>query len=119
MARAALARGHTVTAAAARAGVTRETLQGWLCESDALRQARAEGRALLEGAVLSDAMTDGRLALEVLSRRYRVWQKRDLVKADVTLTDNTIGEDPAARAARLRSLAAALESALPMKEPMS
>lgn len=80
LARAALRRGYTVTAAAAKAGVARETLQRWLKEDHTLCDARGHGRARLERAVLRDAMKDGRLALEVLSRRCRAWQKKDNVK---------------------------------------
>lgn len=116
-ARKALSIGHTLTAAAAIAGVSRFTMYEWLNagdrRADALRQARATGQAELESVVLRDAMKDGKLALDVLGRRSRAWQKKDAMRADVSLRDVTDDEAPEARARRLRSLLAAIETGLP------
>ena len=80
VAREALADGHTVTGAAAKAGVARETVQRWLKDEPDLKAARAEGQSKLEDVVLEGAKTDPRLALEILRCRSRAWQKRELVK---------------------------------------
>lgn len=80
VARKALAYGYTVTAAAAKAHIARETLQRWLKDDATLVEARAEGQRKLEAAVLKEARKDGRFALQVLTIRSRAWQKREHVR---------------------------------------
>ena len=113
-ARLALQRGYTVTAAAAYAGVSRRQLYDWMASKDfgdGLCKARARGQQALERSVLRDAKKDGRLALEVLSRRCRAWQRKDHLNVDAKVKD-TSEDDPRVRLARLKSLAAAIESGL-------
>lgn len=82
LARAALRLGLTVTAAAARAGIARETLHAWMREDHTLREARDLGMGQLEEVVLREALNDPDMALRVLSVRCpKAWGKKDRIEA--------------------------------------
>jgi transposase-like protein len=111
LARAALARGLTVTTAAARAGVSRETLYQWMRQSDALRQARAMGMGQLEEVVLTEALKDGELAMKVLAvRRPKAWGRKDNMRVTGEVKHSLAPSGPEA-VAQLESMLRALKGA--------
>ena len=90
----AIAKGHTITAAARIAGVDRQTIYNWMQDSTfstAVRDAEDSAAALHEAVVLES--DDWRARMAVLERRRRAdWAKAEVVDHSGEVTVKVVRE---------------------------